>query len=400
MGVHRKQAVFIVGGGFVNKGAEAMVLTVANALRKHLPDMHLYVRVRSHDLRQARDNGLTPVKSDQSRWVIPSLPDKIRTARMYYKCKVMIHVGGYQLGDPWGVELARSNARATKRCVRFGNLVFYMPQAWGPFSSPAIANAARYIIETATLSYVRDKTSLAEIEKLVGKGHPKVRFAPDIAWTFEGADLSVGRRLIRDAGLPEKDSSLTVCITPNLRVYKKFDGSGPSNEYIKYLCQLIEHLCAAHNGRVILIGHELRPDNSKVKDDRTLCNYVLSALDKSLPVAHIDKVIAAAEIKSLIANCDLLISSRYHAIIAALSQGIPAAAIGWSHKYDELLAEVGLSSNLISIPKTDNETFEYIDLIVGRLAEIHDIITPRVEAMKTGARQVLDEVISKIRESL
>ena len=34
--------------------------------------------------------------------------------------------------------------------------------------------------------------------------------------------------------------------------------------------------------------------------------------------------------------------SRFHALVAALSQGIPVAALGWSHKYAELLGEFGL----------------------------------------------------------
>ena len=42
--------------------------------------------------------------------------------------------------------------------------------------------------------------------------------------------------------------------------------------------------------------------------------------------------------KTKINNYDLIISSRYHGLVAAISQGIPVISIGWSHKYDELMS--------------------------------------------------------------
>src|SRR5690606_22797023 len=59
-------------------------------------------------------------------------------------------------------------------------------------------------------------------------------------------------------------------------------------------------------------------------------------------------VYTADDIKGAIANCDLVIGSRFHALIAALSQGIPAAALGWSHKYAELLQSFGLQRFVVS----------------------------------------------------
>lgn len=44
----------------------------------------------------------------------------------------------------------------------------------------------------------------------------------------------------------------------------------------------------------------------------------------------------------MIGACDLMLGSRFHALIAALSSGVPAVAIGWAHKYPELLGEFGM----------------------------------------------------------
>lgn len=44
----------------------------------------------------------------------------------------------------------------------------------------------------------------------------------------------------------------------------------------------------------------------------------------------------------MIGECDLMLGSRFHALIAALSSGVPSVAIGWAHKYPELLGEFGM----------------------------------------------------------
>jgi colanic acid/amylovoran biosynthesis protein len=149
---------------------------------------------------------------------------------------------------------------------------------------------------------------------------------------------------------------------------------------------------------VILLGHQFLEDNSARKDDRTLCNYILSSLDRSLPVVHIDKTLSAAQVKSVIGNCDLLLSSRYHALIAAMSQGIPSSSIGWSHKYDELMSEVGLSSSVISLSKTKEDILRDVDLIVKQTAQAAETLKSTIPAMKHSSQKALDEVISAIKD--
>jgi colanic acid/amylovoran biosynthesis protein len=393
----KKKAIYIVAGAFTNKGPEAMLLTVADAIRNRLPDVNIFARIPSRYFQEARHNGLIPVNGDPPRSAIAGLISKVRTARIYHK-STYLDIGGYQFGDPWGEKHAWNKLRGVKHCVRFGNQVFFMPQTWGPFSSDSIRQAVRNIIHAATLVFARDKTSFAELQKLAGTDNPKVRFAHDLAWNFQGAALSVGRQLIQDAGLSIKKDQITVCVTPNLRVYERSKGNGQDSTYIETLRDIIRHLCSRHSTQVILIGHELRTNNSEVPDDRILCNYVLKSLGKSLPVVHIDKFIPAAQVKSVIGNCDLAISSRYHALIAALSQGVPAIAIGWAHKYDELLAEFGLSSNLLSLSRPTEEILKDIDAVIERLPQIRQTIPPTVEAMKRSGQEAIGAVISKIEE--
>jgi colanic acid/amylovoran biosynthesis protein len=391
--------VRIIGAGFGNKGAEAMLLTAAEAIRVNLPDVKIIARVRSMDFKQIADNARIFLEMEPPRKFFRRILADILMPKIPCKAAAVIDIGGYQFGDPWGANYARNKARQTKNWVHSGQPVFFLPQAWGPFSTSPVSKAVSSIVNTATLSFARDKTSLAEIRKLVGTNSPKVRFAHDIAWNFKGDDLSAGKQLIKDTGFPLNYNKLTVCLTPNTQVYSRIESaSGPQNEYIVLLREIAEHLCKAHNAQVILLGHQFLEDNSVRKDDRTLCNYILSSLDSSLPVIHIDKTLSAAQTKSVIGNCDLLLSSRYHALIAAMSQGIPSAAIGWSHKYDELMSEVGLSSNVISLSKEKKDILRDIDLIVEQTAQARETLKSTVPQMKQSGQKALDEVVSAIKD--
>lgn len=376
-----------------------MMLMVAEAVRRNLPGVDIVARVRLKDAAQGPNNAWMHLEMKPPRALIRRIMAAIKMPRIRYKAGAVIDIGGYQFGDPWGANYARNKAGQVKQWIRSGQPVFFLPQAWGPFSSAPIRKATTSIINTATLSFARDKKSLQELQKLVGTNHPKVRLAHDIAWNFKGEELSAGSRLMKEAGLAPKGDMLTVCLIPNLQVFKRSKGDGPQNEYILSLRDIVTHLCRVHNAQVVILKHQFVDDPSK-NNDRTLCSYVLSSLDASLPVVNLDKALSAAQVKSIIGNCDLSLSSRYHALIAAMSQGVPSAAIGWSHKYDELMADIGLGSNVISLSKTKKDVLQDVDAIVERMAQAREVLKSTVPVMKQSGQNALDEVISAVKEML
>jgi colanic acid/amylovoran biosynthesis protein len=41
-------------------------------------------------------------------------------------------------------------------------------------------------------------------------------------------------------------------------------------------------------------------------------------------------------LKAVIGAADLVVGSRFHAVVGSLSQGVPTITLGWAHKYDHL----------------------------------------------------------------
>jgi polysaccharide pyruvyl transferase WcaK-like protein len=219
--------------------------------------------------------------------------------------------------------------------------LYYLPQAWGPFNTPEGRRLGDRVVGGAKMVFARDSHSYQCLRELPSFSENKVYLASDIAFTFRGAPPAVGLDLLEELGCVP-DGGPLIGIVPNMRVYERTPRQGQDNIYLQCLCAVVDYFIQQHSARIVLMPHEIRPSHSPVRDDRYLCQVLAQAVAQPQHVFPLLGEYSAEQLKSLIGHLDLIVSSRFHSIIAALSLRRPVVAVSWSHKYPELLQSVGL----------------------------------------------------------
>ncbi len=357
--------ILIAGGGLVNKGAEAMVRSVQHGLLPLIDDAEGLLATSS-DYPEDKLRGLvnwhnpfgSRVKSAQfalpqalgllGRWPFRSTLEWYAQTGTGARIDAVIDISGYAYHDRAGQR--RSKLRRLVRAHRVGvwdifSLLgvptFYMPQAWGPFSTAEGRTRADRVIRGASAVFARDAYSYECLQQLPSFSEAKVRIASDIAFTFRGDSEAVGQSLLGGLGCAP-DGSPLIGIVPSMRVYERTPQRGSDSSYVRCLCAIAEHFIREHDARVVLMPHEIRPGGAGEQDDRYLCRIISEELAPTRAAFAATDDYTAEQLKSMIGRMDLMVSSRFHAIVAALSLRRPVVAVSWSHKYWELLQSVGL----------------------------------------------------------
>ena len=368
--------------GFRNKGAELMLLAIVARLRRAYPDATLTMAPSapngSEPFAKLTALGFYP-KASLIRWGIEFgdaaglIPGRLR--RRYglvldREVDVVIDAAGFAYSDQWGIESSLELARATRRWRRHGTKVILMPQAFGPYADDAIRKAILGAVDNADLVMPRDSTSYRYLTEVTGQ-REYIRQYPDFTNLIEG--------VVADGFEME---ALGVAIVPNSRMIDK-TGEASSGRYLPFMTGCARRLIEL-GARPYLLVHE-------DVDDERLAEQISEA-SGGIPVVKEDDPL---KIKGILGASYAVVASRYHALVSALSQGVPAVATGWSHKYTELFEDYGFAEGVLSI---DDEAGR-IDAMMNRLidAEANQEITAQLLQSAARLKSLSEEMWATVQ---
>lgn len=109
----------------------------------------------------------------------------------------------------------------------------------------------------------------------------------------------------------------------------------------------------------------------------------------------------AEEIRAWIGRCEFLVTSRFHAMVFALSQNVPVLLVGWSHKYQEVMEQFGLSEfaadySDLSLEKLQNR----FEIFLEQQEAIRERICKNLPAVKESSRKNICHIIKILDEIL
>ncbi|WP_256987333.1 polysaccharide pyruvyl transferase family protein [Rhodococcoides fascians] len=228
---------------------------------------------------------------------------------------------GDSFADIYGIRRVISMSLLTEIAHRKKVPVVLGPQTIGPFTSRMGKALARRALNKADQVFARDSVS-AEYAK--GIGRQVDSRMTDVVFCIPAPEPAVSR----DIGL--NVSGLLWESNPHV-----------SNlEYRNHLEQLCSRLLG--EGRSItLFPHVLNstdPDND-LPAVEALQRIFGQDVDIYIPTGLED-------VRSLVSSCDVVIGSRMHACLNAISVGTPAISLSYSRKFEPLLSDLGWNYNI------------------------------------------------------
>lgn len=343
--------VEIRGVDFVNKGAELMLHAVVQQVSSWHEDNIVAIRPKIGSFRERAELGLYQlVWSDKKipfagpiiHTIANLTPQKLRHTygiTTYSEVQAIFDASGFAYSDQWGPGKSEVMAELAKRWKRKGKKIILLPQAFGPFENTRVKMAFSQILDNVDLVFARDDVSYKHLIDLCGSSS-KIKVAPDFT------------NLVKERVPEYFDTNLKqACIIPNSRMLDKTT-KGTRNSYIPFLEVCIKQLLKIGLEPFILI-HQTT--------DYELALQLQSKFDHSIEIILESDPLY---IKGILGSCYLIISSRFHGLISALSQGVPCLAAGWSHKYRMLLEDYGCQELLISSLDSEEEISHKINLII------------------------------------
>lgn len=369
---------------FINKGAELMLLAILDKLESALDDVTFTV---APDLGLRPYERLAPLAIHPKAWlwrhgiqwgyVANKVPPKL--LKLYgivsdSQVDVVLDASGFAYGDQWGPPKTVKMARATRRWRRQGTKVILLPQAFGPFTSKHIRKGFEIIAKEASRLYARDIVSFGHIEECAGAA-PHIRQCPDITVLIPGetpVDFSI--------------ADCEVAIIPNQKMIEK--GSVFTRAaYLPFLVTCLQLLTRAECKPFFLI-------HGGPKDEE-LAHQASRVFGHNVPVIIRDD---AVETKGIIGACRAVVSSRYHGLVSALSQGVPAIGTGWSHKYRTLFDYYGCPNMLLSPNDSDKRIETAISVLIAQRGQLARRLHRRATQHATTVNQMWDDVLNVISE--
>jgi polysaccharide pyruvyl transferase WcaK-like protein len=389
-----------------NRGAEAMLATTIGKVREQFPDarfvLHSYFPKRDREI--CKDLNIDVVDAGPLALVTQYFPFSAADATLgiiglqwpkgWMPRAVRELKDSRALLDLFGVSFNDGREKFLPFVV-LGNLpamlmkvpVVKLAQGLGKYEGKINRMVGKWVLRRCARVFARGQESY-DMTRAIGI-EENLDFAPDIAFLFEddyaltaensdyAAEVEQHLEQLRRRGTKILVLSLSSV------VLKKCQRAGI--DYSERMARIAEHFLAKGHAVVLFPNANREGLDTLHNNDIPVVKSVAAAIDLDAGdrLVAIDRDLNTAALRGILRHADWLVASRFHAMIAGLSLGIPTLVLGWSHKYREILAMF----------EAQEWAYDFKDLEVAPLIE-------RIEALIAGDRDLRAKIgrnLDKVR---
>jgi len=277
----------------------------------------------------------------------------------------------------------------------------------------AEAGAMTESLQRFVRDYCREALVICRNEpsrEVLGDLDIRTRSGTDTAWTFDPGPLERGRELLRKAGWNGESKVLAVCpinpfwwpVKPDIgkafahqfsgqfkdehykSIYFHHRSAEATRRYETYL-ECIADALIAFRSEVdvfpILVGME--------QVDRRACQHLAERLPTKPPLFISDEY-DMYELVSTLRSCDMLVSSRYHAIVTSMPGLVPSAGITMDERIRNLMNDRGQPE--LSLEVEDDDLTEKLLANLRRLHREPEETRDAIKRMLPGQLKLMGQM--------
>ncbi len=350
--------------GFGNLGDEAILESLTGELQRQSPQARL--RVLTADPERARALGLEPVPRKSPLPILRAMLDS----------DLLISGGGGLVQDSTGPGSVAYYLGLVALARGLGRQAMLFCQGWGPLRTPKGRILARLLAPLANLATFRDEPSCQDFQALAPR--VPVRLTADPALLLEPPPPAESAAILHAEGLgrtPEESGPLVaVAVRP-------WPGAP-----LEALTRALEEFSRATGARYLFLAFQ--PDRDTEPSER-----IAAGLG---PRARVARPRTPRETVGLLAQSDLVVAMRLHALILAAGQGLPHLGLSYDPKVERFCARAGgLHLPLQSL--SAEELQASMHALYKDRKTLQKGIKERADAMREAARRAVSGALALAR---
>ncbi len=341
--------ILITGAQFSNKGAQSLLFSTMDALRKNFDNVEIfympldefslykeniykfhmvYGRWEAHlyenslikrpyvialaiARRILRQDAVSPLKIFELHKLLP-------------KIDAILDVSGFQLTSQFDNACNNLFLDYIEEAKRYNKTIILMPQSFGPFdyskNKDEMMKRIGKVLPKADLIFVREKEGYERLKKEFSLKN--IVLSTDLVLQTGNIDLNNIFTNIPELKYPHIEKGNNVGIIPNNEMFKRYNVDDLLNVYTKIVLTLL-----SHQKKIYIFRHS---------NDMQACNIIYNQVKGLGNVFLVEDELNCIEYSLFIEQFDYIIASRYHAIVHAYKKGVPAVVLGWAEKYRQL----------------------------------------------------------------
>lgn len=251
----------------------------------------------------------------------------------------------------------------------------------GPYQSKFLRKVAKRILNKVNLITLREEYSQDYLQS-IGVDKPNIYLTADLAFLMEPPNTEEIPMILENINITSEDRPL-VGIAPTAMMHSSLK----QPQYILLIAELTDFLIDDLNATIIYITNTYQ--------DEPITQNIYEKVKNKHNVRILPFNVSASETKGIVGSCDVFICSRFHALVASTSLGVPSLGIvAYSlNKFHGIIGEMmGQENYLLDV----DDGFEYNAFLVELKSKVNDLLMNKdliAKELKEQAKKVREQTL-------